>query len=191
MYSEYMKRYLSAHLPMALAYGLLVAAIGGSWWPFRATELWGWMGWLAGVLVGVVILFLDRVAYTYAYPHEQLSQHFTWFIKNKQYLRALEILDTRRGEQEKLTFRSAIFMAVWVPLAFFALTSTTALFGKGVVMGLMLHILYDAWRLQKMDPARLTTRLFWQIRREVSEQEKMTLMYVLTGLFLFFSFWIG
>jgi hypothetical protein len=105
-------------------------------------------------------------------------------------MRALELLDDRRGEQNKLTFRSAIFMAVWVPLCFFAITSTTGLFGKGVVMGLMAHILYDAWRLQKQDPGRLNERLFWQIARLVKREEQLLFMWVVTGLFVVFSFWV-
>lgn len=186
-----MKRFLTAHLPVALAYGLFVAAVGGAWWPLSVGEVVRWVGWILGVAVGVVLLFLDRVAYTYAYPSEQLSQQFTWLVKDKKLGRALELLDSRRGEQKRLTFRSALFIAIWVPLSFFALTSTTSLFGKGVVMGLMLHILYDSWRLQKLDPGALSERLFWQIKREVGGQEKMLFLYIITAVFVAFSFWVS
>lgn len=186
-----MRRYLTSHLPIALAYGLLIMAIRGNWWPFEINELLRWVWWLLGTGVGVMILFLDRVAYTFAYPTEQLSQQFTWLVKRKNYVQAMELLDLRRGEQEKLTFRSALFMVVWILLAFFALTSTSAMFGKGVVMGLMLHILYDAWRLQKEDPGKLSTRLFWQIKRGFSNEEKLTFLWVMTGFFVWFSFWVG
>lgn len=174
-----------------MAYGLLLAAVKGSWWPFEATELMRWVTWVIGVNVGVLILFIDRVAYTYAYPEEQLSQQFAWFVKNKQYIRAIEVLDARRHEQEKLTFRSAIFMTLWIPLAFFALTSTSALFGKGVVMGLMLHILADSWRIQRDNPAGLNTRLFWQIKRVFTNEEKLVFISFMTGIFALFSFWAG
>jgi hypothetical protein len=186
-----MRRYFSSHLPIALAYGLFVMAIRGNWWPFHVSELIRWILWLLGTAVGVGILFLDRVAYTYAYPGEQLSQQFSWLVKNKQYIRAIEALDSRRQEQERLTFRSVLFMALWVFLAFFALTSTSSLFGKGVVMGLMLHILYDAWRLQKADPSRLDTRLFWQIKRKFSNEEKLVFLWVITGIFGLFSFLVS
>ena len=186
-----MRRYILSHLPIAMAYGFLVAALRGSWWPFQLSELLSWLGFVLGVTLGVVLLFLDRVAYTYAYPGEQLSQHVAWLFKDRKYGRALELLDTRRSEQKRLTFRSALFIVVWVPLAFFAITSTSALFGKGVVMGLMLHILYDSWRLQKLDPNALTERLFWQVKRVVENQEKMVFMYTVTGIFVWFSFWVG
>lgn len=186
-----MKRYILSHLPIAIAYGLLIMAIKGSWLPFTVRELTGWGWWLLGVSGGVLMLFLDRVAYTYAYPEEQLSQQFTWFVKNKQFAQAFAVLDARRNEQARLTFRSAIFMIVWIPLAFFALTSTSAMFGKGVVMGLMLHILYDAWRMQKIDPEALNRRLFWQIRRTFSNEEKIIFMSILSAFFVWFSFWVG
>ncbi|KKU87097.1 MAG: hypothetical protein UY18_C0046G0002 [Microgenomates group bacterium GW2011_GWF2_47_9] len=186
-----MKRYVLSHLPLALGYGVLVAVIGGKWWPFEWRELLQWSGWIVGVCVGVLILFMDRIAYVYAYPQEQLSQQFLWFVKNKNWGRALSILDTRRAEQEKLTFRSAIFMGVWVLLALFAITSTSGLFGKGVVMGLMLHILSDAWRMQRMNPDGLNRRLFWQIKREFTVEERVVFLFILSAFFGWFSFWVS
>ena len=82
-------------------------------------------------------------------------------------------------------------MAIWVPLSFFALTSTTGLFGKGVVMGLMLHILADAWRLQKVEPRRLHVRLFWLIKRQITDEERLIFLWVITAIFGVFSFWVG
>ncbi len=186
-----MKRYLIAHLPMALGYAVLVFLIRGML-PFVSWPNYlNWSLWILGVIAGVLILFVDRIVYTYSYPGAQISQQFSWYIKQKQYLTALNLLDARRLEQERLTFRSALFMTIWVPLAFFALTSTPALFGKGVVMGLMLHILMDAWRLQKEEPRRLHIRLFWLIKREITDEERLIFLWVVTGFFALFSFWVG
>jgi hypothetical protein len=180
-----------SHLPMALVYAILIFAIRGVWWQLNWALMFSWVWWIVGVAVGVLILFLDRVAYTYAYPGEQLSQQAQWYFKQRQYLSGLALLDTRRLEQEKLTFRSALFMVVWVPLAFFTLTSTPVLFGKGVVMGLMLHILLDAWRLQRTDGQRLHVRLFWMIKRVVSNEERIIFLWIMTGIFVLFSFWVS
>lgn len=186
-----MKRYVLSHLPMALFYSLIVFVVRSGWWTFEWSSIIPWIWWPLGVFVGVLILFIDRISYTYAYPGEQLSQQFAWYIKEKKYLTALELLDSRRLEQERLTFRSSLFMVVWVPLSFFALTSTSGLFGKGVVMGLMLHILTDTWRLQKMDPQRLHVRLFWLIKRVVTTEERQIFIWIMTGVFVVFSFWVG
>lgn len=186
-----MKRYVLSHVPIALLYAVVVWAVKGNWWSGEWMRFlqWGW--WVGGVMVGVLVLYLDRVVYTYSYPAEQLSQQFTWYWKAKKYGTALALLDARRLEQEKLTFRSALFMAMWVPLAIFTLTSTTGLFGKGVVMGLMLHVLYDAWRLHRTEPRRLHVRMFWLIKRVVSEEERLVFLWVLSAIFVLFSLWVG
>ncbi|MFH1244320.1 MAG: hypothetical protein V1487_01965 [bacterium] len=178
-----MKRYVLSHLPMAVVYALLIVVVRG--------RSWEWAGWVAGVIMGVLVLFLDRVVYTYSYPGAQISQQFAWYWKEKKWRTALTLLDTRRLEQERLTFRSGLFMAVWVPLSFFALTSTTGLFGKGVVMGLMLHILMDSWRLQRGEPRRLHVRLFWMIKRVITDEERLVFLLVMTGIFVLFSFWVA
>jgi hypothetical protein len=175
---------------MALFYALLIFVIRSGWWNFNWVQIFSWGWWILGVVIGVLMLFIDRISYTYAYPSEQLSQQFTWYIKERQYMTALALLDSRRAEQEKLTFRSALFMVVWVPLAFFALTSTPSLFGKGVVMGLMLHVLTDSWRLQKMDPQRLHVRLFWIIKRVVTPEERQVFLWIITIIFVFLSLWV-
>lgn len=186
-----MRRYIFAHLPVALIYALVLFAIRSGWWNFDLSIIASWIWWILGVVVGVLLLFADRIVYTYSYPGAQISQQFAWYIKEKKYLKGLELLDDRRLEQERLTFRSALFMVIWVPLSFFALTSTTGLFGKGVVMGLMLHILADAWRLQRSDPRRLHVRLFWLIKREITDEERLIFLSIITALFVLFSFWVS
>jgi len=183
-------RYLKSHLPMALWYGVSVFLLRGVSFPLS----WGmlaWVWWIVGVGVGVMLLFIDRLVYVYSYPNEQLSQTALYHWRERDYAKVLGILDARRSEQNKLTFRSALFIAIWVPLSFFALTSTASLFGKGVVMGIMLHILSDAWRLQRKDPARLNERLFWQIARPVTREQQVVFLWLVTLLFVFFSWWVG
>lgn len=186
-----MSRYFRAHLPMALVYALLIFALRSSWWQFDVLHILSWVWWVVGVIVGVLILFLDRIAYIYSYPTEQLSQQFLWYVGQKKYVSALSLLDTRRLEQEKLVFRSALFMVIWIPLSFFALTSTAALFGKGVVMGLMLHDLVDAWQLQRRDASRLNVRLFSMIRGTITPDEQLLFLWVMSFVFVLFSFWIS
>lgn len=180
-----------ANVPMAVVYGLAVALLKGHWWPLSREMATTWLLYVVGVVVGTLLLYLDRVVYTLSYPKEQLSQQFAWLVKERRYREALSLLDNRRGEQNKLTFRSALFMVAWVPLAFFALTSTSGLFGKGVVMGLMFHILVDSWRLQRADSTRLNERLFWQVGRVVRPEEQLVFMYVLSGVFVLLSLWVS
>lgn len=186
-----MNKYLTSHLPLALAYGITIFLIKGLF-PFsNFSHYLGWGGWLLGVTIGVLLLFIDRIVYTYSYPGTQIAQQFTWYWQQKKYISALTLLYDRRLEAERLTFRSSLFIIMWIPLAFFALTSTSVLFGKGVVMGIMLHILSDSWRLHKADPRRLHLRLFWLIKREVTDEERLTFLWITTAIFTLFSFWVG
>lgn len=186
-----MQKYLASHLPMALIYGLLVFAIKGLL-PFVSLANYiNWLGWILGVIVGVIILFADRIAYTYSYPGTQIAQQFNWYWQQKKYGSAITLLYDRRLEAERLTFRSSLFIIIWIPLAFFALTSTSGLFGKGVVMGIMLHVLLDSWRLQKADPRRLHLRLFWLIKRVITDQERLIFLYFVSSIFVIFSFWVS
>lgn len=185
-----MRRYLSSHF-LALVVYLVVLVVFRGEWAFSFRFLVETLVLGLGLAVGVYMLFLDRVVYTFSYPKEQLSQYFVWYWKKKQYVSALALLDSRRSEQQKLTFRSALFMIIWVPLALFAVTSTPSLFGKGVVMGLMFHILYDAWRLQRMAPEKLNVRLFWQVKRQVGYEEQLVFLSVMTVIFALFSYWVS
>lgn len=190
-YSGVVKRYILSHIPIAIGYSLVVFALRSGWWKFDFPSIANWIWWVLGVVTGVLVLFADRIVYTYSYPGTQISQQFAWYIKEKKYIQALDLLDMRRLEQERLTFRSALFMTIWVPLSFFALTSTSGFFGKGVVMGLMLHILNDSWRLQKTEPRRLHVRLFWLIKRTITDEERLIFLWVISAIFVVFSFWVG
>ncbi len=186
-----MYKYISSHLPLAVIYATLVFLLKGLFPLSPLSNYFSWVLWYLGVTLGVLILFLDRIVYTYSYPGTQIAQQFSWYINQKKYLTAFSLLYDRRLEAERLTFRSALFVILWLPLAFFALTSTPSLFGKGVVMGIMLHILADSWRLQKSDPRRLHLRLFWLIKRQFSDEERLTFLWVVTAVFTVFSLWVS
>ena len=186
-----MGRYLKKHLVLGLGYGLVM--IGLKWWQGRWGESYFWQDslWFGlGVIVGVWLLFLDRLVYVYMYPEEQLSQQVIYWWKQKKYWQSLALLDARRSEQNRLMLRSALFMGIWVLLALFSLTSSLSFFGRGVVMGMMWHSLCDAWRLQRLNKQRLNQRLFWQIKREVSEEEKVGFLVVVSLIFGLLSWWM-
>ncbi len=140
--------------------------------------------------MGVYLLFLDRLVYVYTYPQEQLSQHFAYLWRQNKYRQALELLDSRRTEQQRLMLRSALFMGFWLLLAIFSLTSSLSMVGRGAVMGMMAHVLFDSWRLQKFDPEKLNKRLFWPIKRAFSREEQMWLLIIMTVLFGVLSLWV-
>ncbi len=158
------------------AYLLVVTILRWQW-------TWGLLGLWAGGLMGFALTYLDRLIYVYwLHPEDDLSQLIRDHLRQKRWKLALKEMYQRRNEQVKLTTRSAVFVMAWMPLALFAVTSTGSLFAEGLVMGLGLHILYDLWRDQQLDPRALNKKLFWQVKREVSMEEQKKFLYVFSGV---------
>jgi len=143
------------------------------------------LSWLLiGGVVGWFLAWVDRLVYVYwSHPQTQLSQHVKYRFGKRDIKGGVRLLKQRRSELEELGFRSALFQGAWVLVAVFALTSTTSWFGKALVMGLGLHILVDEWRDYITDKKTLKRWLFWQIKREISDDELKWYLYIMTGLF--------
>lgn len=152
--------------------------------------VWTWelVGYWIGGGIGYLLVFLDRLLYAYIlYPHEQLSQQLRFQIESGNVKEALELVHRRREEQQKLVFRSFLFAAVWVPLALFAVTSSAGLYGSALVMGVGLHLIYDFWRDQQIDVQMLNKKLFWQVKRVVTQKEQKWFLYLFSGAFVWLT----
>lgn len=144
--------------------------------------------WVGG-LIGMALLGLDRLVHVYVErPGEELSVAVKQLIGQRNYRQALENLLARRREQTNLAFRNGVFALVMLPVAFFAFTSTSGMFGKGLVAGVMLHFLYDAWRDLLRQPEYFKSWFLWMIRKEFSLEEQRMVLVGISGAFIFFSF---
>lgn len=142
------------------------------------------LSWLAGGAVGWQLIRTDRLLWVYfSHPEEKMSLYIKNLIKKGNFKQAILDLEKYKDYQRHLSFRSALFQAVWVVLAFFAMTSTPSFFGKGLIMALGLHLLVDEWEDQLKNPQKLNSWLFWQIKRKITLQEQKTFLYLMTGLF--------
>src|SRR4030067_1100051 len=77
----------------------------------------------------------------------------------------------------------ALFSLVYIPVVFFAVTSSSGLFGKGVALGVMVHLLHDIWRDQLKNPSELNSWLFWMVSRDVTLEAQKIFVWVLTAAF--------
>lgn len=78
-------------------------------------------------------------------------------------------------------FYSALFQLSWLVLALFTITSTSSLFGKGLVMAIGLDLLLVEW--QSMVKNQDLSWLFWQIKKEIPFKEQKYFLYLMTGMF--------
>lgn len=142
-----------------------------------------------GGLFGWVLLKGDRIVDAFfVTPQTQLSHQIRHLTKKFQILKLWQLLEERKAEQKHLAFRSAIFQAAWALIALFAITSTASFFGKGVILGLGLHLLFDEWKdYRQKGSTFLRDWLFWQIKREVNLKETKIFLWTMTGIFVFLS----
>lgn len=135
--------------------------------------------WVLGGLIGWNLLRLDRLVFVYfTDPENEVSRGFKAFVTQKRWLEAWRYLRAYKERQTRLAFRSVIFQAIWLILAIFAITSTTSFFGKGVVIGLGLHLLLDEWKDEASGKG--IGWMFWQIQRPVGKKEQRTFLYLMT-----------
>ena len=148
--------------------------------------------WLiVGGGVGWFLAWFDRLVYVYwSHAQTQLSQHVRYRFERGDIKGGLRLLKERKKELKELGFRSVLFQIVWVLVAIFALTSTTSWFGKALVMGLGLRILVDEWRDYFTDKQTLKRWLFWQVKRKIADDELRWYLYIMTGLFIWLSWWL-
>jgi hypothetical protein len=166
--------------------GVYLAAVTILRWelPNSISAFFNLVGLWMGGIIGMALLDLDRLIHIYfERPQEQLSQQIKQHIRQRQWEDAIETLLLRRNEQYHLAFRNAIFAIAFLPVMFFAFTSTAGLFGKGLAAGVMLHFLYDAWRDYRKDPEYLKSWLFWMVARTIPMREMKIFLWGLTGVF--------
>ncbi|GEM_PF-1356897 len=143
--------------------------------------------WLVGGFLGWHFLFLDKIVYFYFLHPELPSTQQAKKVMENHGLRAWLKLMINEKVEEKLTLRSLLFQLVFWVLAIFTVTSTASFLGKGLVMGLGLHLLIEEWQLQLSNPLILNKRLFWQLKRTVSLEEQKYYLGIMTLLFLFLT----
>lgn len=150
-------------------------------WRFEGIKLFSWF--LGGV-IGWNLLVFDAVAYIYfTHPEGLMAGNSRQILHQKGIWEWLKFLFSVKVN-DKPALRSVLFLTAWVVLAFFAVTSTSSFLGKGVVMGLGLHLLLENWQLQIRNPQVLNSRLFWQIKRVISMKEQKYYLYLFSFLFV-------
>jgi len=176
---------------LVLGYFLGIAGIGFLRGNYNILVLMDWLQvllLLAGGIFGWIIVWLDRLVYIYwSHPEAQLSQYTRYYFTKKNWKAGINLMEQRKAEFKELTFRSALFQVAWVVLAVFALTSVASIFGKAMVTGLGLRILYGEWRDYLKDKETLKRWLFWQVKREISNEELKWYLYVMTGIFIWIT----
>lgn len=167
------------HLILPLVYSVIFY--------FRFPDLITFVLFVVGTVFGFQLLFLDRFIHAfYLYPETEFNTLVRQQWKRGDYFGVIKTLAQAETLQEKLLTRSALFLAVYVLLTVFVLTSTGSVFGIGMMLGMGLHFTYDFWRYSR-DPQRFSQQYLWQIKRTFTAKDIRNFVIGWTVLFIFLS----
>jgi len=136
-----------------------------------------------GLLAGFCLYHLDHLIYClFQAPHELSSQRIMSYFRQKAWKQALAVVNQTESERTRTIFHSVVFQVALVVAGFFVLTSSTGLLGKGMVLGLLFHSVFDqGTRLVKKESL---DSWFWQIKTAVPENIQKTYFFIVLVVFV-------
>jgi len=132
-----MKKEIFIHFAFLISFLIFVSLFKNyfalAYWP-----LW------AGGLVGTILPDVDHFIYIlFLKPYELTSRRANSMLEKRSVLQTLELLAETRYERTKIIFHTAAFQLVFVLLSFWVLTSSGSVFGRGLVLAFLLHLVID------------------------------------------------
>lgn len=135
--------------------------------------------WLLGAMLGFIFVFMDRFVYSFLMkPDEAMAMRIKDLFGEKKFVDGLTMLLSERHEQKELMMRSFLFMVVWVILALLTVTSISNPFGRGFMLGIGTHLVFDLVYDYYFNQIRFDL-WFWQIKRQISLQEKRWFLLIM------------
>jgi hypothetical protein len=132
-----MKREFLTQLLFFLSFFLLISLIK-RWFSLSYLYFWG------GGVVGLALPITDHLLYAYILrPNEVVSERIRFMIRNREYKSVLTYIIATKRERSKLIFHTAYFQIIFLFLAFFVITSSGSLFGRGLVLAFSLHLVIE------------------------------------------------
>ncbi len=157
---------------------ILVKIVTGNF-VFGLDLLW----WLLGGVIGFLFVFSDRFVYSFLMkPDEALGTRLKDLFGRNKFVEGMITLLNERHEQKELVMRSFLFLVVWLVLALLTVTSVSSAFARGFMLGIGIHLVFDLIYDYFWNHARFDL-WFWQIKREVSSEEKRWFVILVPVIF--------
>lgn len=177
-----MKQEIRRNLVPVLVFLVLVSLVH---WQLKFSLFFFWLG----VFLGYCLFFADQLVYCYFQaPHELGSQRVKRFFSQKQYQEGFFGLFRNQEERGKLIFHSVFFQVILLVVSLFVLTSSASLLGKGLVLGLLFHSLFD--QLESFRERGQINNWFWQFKGASNSQLQAIYAGAVFLLFLFFALFL-
>lgn len=96
--------------------------------------------WLGGFL-GILLPYLDYLVFIYfLYPSADISVRSSLLIKQRDFKGLTAVLFTEDGRKTRKIFHTVHFYLIFLALSLLVLTSSASIFGRGIVLGFILHL---------------------------------------------------
>ena len=107
-------------------------------------------------------------------------------MAKKEFFKTFGLLAVTRSERKHLVFHTALFQIIFMILTFLVLTSSGSIFGRGLVLAFVLHLLVD----QMLDFFELDNfdNWFYQLNVYLAKEKALFYWLAMVFLFLFFGF---
>ncbi len=98
-----------------------------------------------GAVLGALIPAVDYLLYVYVFnPRENISQQVNSLVTQGKTIQGMEMLSrTNIARESSVILHTANFQLFFAVFAFWVITSSTNLLGKGLVLALLLHLMID------------------------------------------------
>ena len=135
-----MKKDVLNHLIYFLIYFTFITLINKlfsfSYWPL----------YLGGI-VGLILPNLDHLLYCFVFkPFELTSIRIKALITEKRFKEAIILLYNTKDERKDLIFHSTNFQLIFFILAYWVVSSSGNLFGRGLVLGFLLNEVFFIYK---------------------------------------------
>lgn len=132
-----MRREIFIHIAFWFSFFVLVSLVNGfvsvSYWPF----------WVGGAL-GLILPDIDHLVYVFFMnPQDLTSQRVNFLLRKSEIGRTISLLYETRGERKNLVFHTFLFQAIFLVLTFLIISSSSSIFGIGLVLSFAIHLSVD------------------------------------------------
>lgn len=102
------------------------------------------LAFLVGGIVGAILPDIDHIIYVYYLrPYEVTSQRVMYEAQKGNLMQSWDLLSRTRSERTNLILHTVMFQVIFLFLSFLVMTSSGSLFGRGLVLAFLLHLLVD------------------------------------------------
>ncbi len=172
-----MRKYLYTHLIFLIVVFAVVTLIK-RWFSL------GYLAFWAGGILGTFLPFLDQLVYVFFLrPQDLDSLRVREILAKKQVYKAIEFIFATSKERDNLIFHTAFMQIFFLIFAFWVVSSSGNLFGKGLVVGLVLSLSTDQFR-DLLEKGQINS---WFSDFKISlSREKALFYWLLTFLFVLY-----